>query len=592
VAGNIFVYDLVQHQAEFFTDFHGRATFLYADKTERIWVSTPNYLWHKNRDAATFKSQRFIADSLRQMTLSIRQIGESLVMTTYNAGFYVLETHANGEFQVKCHFSERNGLPDNAVYAALEDKGGNLWLSSNQGIIRFAHRDSTFMIFDTSEGVQDEEFNRLAFAETTDGKLIFGGINGLNVFDPDHLSLKKQTITPVLFGLTTYTAESVSNTRNYYTLFDRKEISLKHTQNFFTITFGTADFHTPIRHTYQYKLEHIDKNWIDAGQHNFANYTGLQPGEYTFRVKIIGVGGQQTEASVKIYIVPPFYKTWWFNVLAFLAAGVIVLGVIQGRIQQDKLDRHRLETLLTMRTAEIERSREELKALNQKKDLIFSILSHDLRSPLTTLKGFLGLLIDDSNALSAEDIRKYALTIRNSVTNSLDLIDNTLFWSLSQMGNITYNPTQVAVNVIVEKIMGLYQLTVEKKKIDLLFHADEPLCVHADENMIYVTLRNLVSNAIKYTPEGKSISITSTRRGNWAEIVVRDEGVGMNAEYLGKVLSMKQPILKKGTLNEKGTGLGLLLCKEFIALNGGTFDVFSEESVGTTIRLTFPLATT
>jgi signal transduction histidine kinase/ligand-binding sensor domain-containing protein len=590
VAGNVLVYDLQRGDVEEWKDFRGKATFLYEDDKNRIWISTPDYLWHRDNGDGVLTRQQFSVDTTKQMPLLIEQVGTSMIVTVYEDGLYILDVAADARFTVQKHLTTKNGLPDNTIYAALEDKSGNVWLSSNQGIIRYAYKDSMFTSFDTSEGVQDEEFNRLAFARTKGGKLILGGINGLNVFDPERFSIERHTVTPVLFGLTTYTAESSSNTRDYYTLFDRKELKLKHTQNFFTITFGTADFHTPVRHTYQYKLERIDKNWIDAGQHNFANYTELEPGEYIFRVKVTGTGGTDTEASVKIYIIPPFYKTWWFNVLAFVAAGVIVLGVIQGRQQQDKLDRHRLEGLLTMRTAEIERSREELKALNQKKDLIFSILSHDLRSPLTTLKGFLGILIDDAGVMSRDDVKKYALTIRNSVTNSLDLIDNTLFWSLSQMGNITYNPTRVSVNAVVEKIMGLYQLTVQKKKIELTYTADEALGVYADENMFYVTLRNLVSNAIKYTPEGKAVRMTCARKGNTAEIVVQDEGIGMSAEYLGKVLSMKQPILKKGTLNEKGTGLGLLLCKEFIALNNGTFDVFSEEGIGTTIRVAFPLA--
>lgn len=589
VAGNVLVYDLQRGDVEEWKDFGGHATFLYEDNQRRIWISTPDYLWHRDNGTGVLTRQQFSADATKKMPLVIQQIGKSMIVTVYEAGMYIVDVGADARFTVRKHFTIKNGLPDNTIYAALEDKSGNVWLSSNQGIIRYTRGDSTFTNFDTSEGVQDEEFNRLAFARTNDGKLVFGGINGLNVFDPERFSIKRHTVTPVLFGLTTYTAESASNTRDYYTLFDRKELKLKHTQNFFTITFGTADFHTPVRHMYQYKLEHIDKNWIDAGQHNFSNYTGLEPGEYIFRVKVTGTGDTETEASVKIYIIPPFYKTWWFNVLAFVAAGVIVLGVIQGRVQQDKLDRHRLEGLLTMRTAEIERSREELKALNQKKDLIFSILSHDLRSPLTTLKGFLGILIEDASAMSRDDVKKYALTIRNSVTNSLDLIDNTLFWSLSQMGNITYSPTRVSVDTIVEKIMGLYQLTVQKKKIELTYKAEEALVVYVDENMVYVTLRNLVSNAIKYTPEGKAIRMTCARKANMAEIVVHDEGVGMSAEYLSKVLSMKQPILKKGTLNEKGTGLGLLLCKEFIALNSGTFDVFSEEGIGTNIRVAFPL---
>jgi signal transduction histidine kinase len=245
---------------------------------------------------------------------------------------------------------------------------------------------------------------------------------------------------------------------------------------------------------------------------------------------------------------------------------------------------------LNLRTREIEQSREELENLNKKKDLIFSILSHDLRSPLTTLKGFLGLLIDQSDALSREDLHRYATNIRNSVTTSLDLIDNTLFWSLSQTGNIQCTPVSVPLAPVFEKIKGLYQLTAEKKHLTLNFPPTNGLAVFADENMIYVLLRNLVSNAIKFTPEMNTIRVDVLVNGDEVSVSVKDSGVGMTSDEINKLFLFDNPMVKKGTSSEKGTGLGLILCKKFAEANKGKLLIESQVGVGSVFTVVLPKA--
>jgi signal transduction histidine kinase len=286
----------------------------------------------------------------------------------------------------------------------------------------------------------------------------------------------------------------------------------------------------------------------------------------------------------------PYWRAWWFIALTVFAVAFLVMTIILSYLRKAQSDRQRLEALLKVRTAEIEKSKEALQILNQKKDLIFSILSHDLRSPLTTLKGFLGYLVDHAQELTTDELKKHATNIRNSVSNSLDLIDNTLFWSLSQMGTIQYTPTHFSLAHLLEKLRGLYQLTADKKRIPLNISCSEEIIFYGDENMIYVTLRNLVSNALKFTTEGNPVTITCERINNTVEINVTDKGIGMSHEYLQKLLSMDQPMLKKGTSNEKGTGLGLLLCKKFVELNYGELKIASTENVGTTFTVILPLA--
>jgi len=567
----------------------GAASYLFVDRHQQLWVGSFSGISRFLPRSQTFEHHKLVNDTARFMVLAINEFDNKLWIGTQNAGVFVMEETSRG-FHVTKRIGEKEGLPDNTVYALLPDANAKIWLTSNHGLIKFNPLDTTFVRFEVSEGVQDEEFNRLAFTKTQRGELVFGGINGLNVFDPSKIKIDLVNVVPKIFGLTAYTTSSASSLQVKYVLLGRKEIKLAHNQNFFTINFGTTDFRTPVRYHYYYKLDGVDKHWINADQYVMAQYTNVDPGDYVFRLRVVDENKIMNEVTMKISIIPPFWKTWWFNVLAFVAAGVIVVGVIQGRVQQDKLDKHRLETLLKMRTKEIERSREELKSLNQKKDLIFSILSHDLRSPLTTLKGFLGLLIENGDVMPREEVKKYAITIRNSVTNSLDLIDNTLFWSLSQMGNITYNPSRLLLNEILDKVVGLYQLTTEKKQIKLTVEMEDAVVVFADDNMVYVTLRNLVSNALKYTPEGKSVTVKCKRLEKHVQITIQDEGIGMSPEYLSKVLMMDQPTLKKGTMNEKGTGLGLLLCKNFIEMNKGSLDVTSVENQGSVFVVTLPLS--
>jgi signal transduction histidine kinase len=157
------------------------------------------------------------------------------------------------------------------------------------------------------------------------------------------------------------------------------------------------------------------------------------------------------------------------------------------------------------------------------------------------------------------------------------------------MGTIQYTPTSFALHHLIEKLRGLYQLTADKKRIPLSISCNEEIMLHGDENMIYVSLRNLVSNALKFTSEGNPVTINCKRKEGFVEINVTDKGIGMSQEYLKKILSMDQPMLKKGTSNEKGTGLGLLLCKKFIELNKGELYITSVEHAGTTFTVLLPL---
>lgn len=569
-------------------------TAIYIDDRERLWLGLNRGI--SLFDAASSSFQYFPLKDLPLppdrsllLVLSMQQVDNKLFVGTFNAGLWEFDISNVSAMPEPKRYREQDGLPSNTVYAAIPDQQGFLWLSTNGGVAKFDPRKNQFIAFSITEGLQEEEYNRLAYLKCSNGEIIFGGINGINIFHPENIKVTPENFTPEILSVS---ADNplLSKPCIRTHIPGSEELKLSFDQNFIKVHFFVPHFQEPRRYKILYKLENFEKEWKEALHENIASYTNLPPGHYNFIVKTIDINGQQAIAQLPMIIKPPYWRTWWFILLTICIVAFLIMTIIRSYIRKAQYDTQRLEELLKIRTYEIEKSKEELHILNQKKDLIFSILSHDLRAPLTTLKGFLGYIISHANELSTEELKRHAVNIKNSVSNSLDLIDNTLFWSLSQMGNIQYNPINFSLPGLLEKLRGLYQLMADKKRIALTIACEEDIILHGDENMIYVTLRNLVSNALKFSTEGSPVIIHCIRKEGFAEINVIDSGIGMSQEYLRKVLSMEQPLLKKGTSNEKGTGLGLLLCKKFVEMNKGELRINSVEHVGTTFTVILPLA--
>jgi signal transduction histidine kinase len=532
-------------------------TAIQFDNQGELWIAILGKLLKLNKENAEILETKSLQDTTSILVLDIQPIDSGMLVSTMNHGVFSFNQN-NGK--IKQFLNVQNGLPDNTVYTTLIDKAGNIWVSSNRGIAKRDLRGS-FILFDATEGVQSDEFNRTAYAITPGGLFVMAGINGLNVFNPSRIEVGEEHVQPFIESVEYDDINAEEKRKNIHMLVGESKFELHAKNNSFVIQYGGSGFRRPIRYQLFYKLEKLDKNW-KSNPLNQAVYHNVTPGEYTFLVKLVDTGGNEKITSVDVYVKPPIYLTWWFRLILSFVVIALAIVTYRLRIQSERRDRAKLEKLLAERTAQIEQSRQELAMLNEKKDLIFSILSHDLRSPLTTLKGFLSLLIDNVHEFSASDIKKHAEQMRGAVSNSLDLIDNTLFWSLSQMGSIQWKPEKIQVSKLIDRVKNLYLLTADKKKIQVEILSDTSIYVFADENMVFITLRNLFSNALKFTPEGGSISLRSWVEKDRVFLEVADSGIGMSAEYVRNLKARKQPELKKGTANEKGTGLGLLAsCK-------------------------------
>ena len=222
----------------------------------------------------------------------------------------------------------------------------------------------------------------------------------------------------------------------------------------------------------------------------------------------------------------------------------------------------------------------ELQELNATKDKFFSIISHDLKGPLNSLTSFSSLLINHTDSLSKEEIKMFAADFDKSLKNLFSLLENLLEWSRSQTGNIEFIPESFDIAAMLEENKELLKAQAQNKRIMLVNESQEKLLINAHKNSINTVVRNLISNAIKFTPEGGTITLRSSRQNGSVVTSIADTGVGMSQNVIDKLFRLDSKHSTKGTANEKGTGLGLILCKEFVEKNGGRLWVNSKEGEG------------
>ena len=242
----------------------------------------------------------------------------------------------------------------------------------------------------------------------------------------------------------------------------------------------------------------------------------------------------------------------------------------------------------------ISKQKEELMLLNKSKDKFFSIISHDLRSPFSGFLGLTDLLEQESESFDKDDIRIFSKKMNNAAKDLYSLLENLLEWSRSQMNKISFTPQQVNIIDIIINLGKLFEQTLDQKLLNLVVnnHTNQKdVFVFADSYMVNTILRNLISNAIKFSHKGSKIEIEIfDNHTDFININVKDYGVGINENNLSNLFKIDNKLVTKGTENEKGTGLGLLLCYDFVLKNNGRINVKSKVGEGTIFEISLPIA--
>jgi two-component system, sensor histidine kinase and response regulator len=303
-------------------------------------------------------------------------------------------------------------------------------------------------------------------------------------------------------------------------------------------------------------------------------------------------------------VLPPWYRTIWsylFYSIALILLGYYLVEINSRRLKNANI---RLEEIIKERTSEIALQNEELKKqteqirnqtsilqeTNASKDKFFSIIAHDLKSPFQGLMGSSQILYEEYDELTDEEKKEFIKGIHRSSRDSFRLLENLLQWSSLQTGRMEFIPETFNVYEQISPTIDLLSQSARNKMILIENEIDKESSVMADINMFQTVVRNLISNAIKFTGTNGRVIVSSKEKNDLIEFSVKDNGIGMNAETASSIFRIDKNTTTLGTANEKGTGLGLFLCKEMIEMHNGRIWVESEPEKGSTFFFTLPKA--
>ena len=500
-------------------------------------------------------------------------------------------------------FYSQQGLPSNVIQDIIQDERGDFWVTTSKGLAKMSETEDGFRfeVYEKADGLQADEFFRNASYLSHSGELFLGGVNGFNHFDPRKFREipdppNIQFIDFQVFNQEVEVRPPGSQLLRHIN--SAEEIILERSQSSFFIEFQGVNMTNPEKHQYAYKLEGFDEKWMLVGPRNLAIYTNLDAGEYVFKVQGGNRDGRwnQQPREIKIIVQPPWYQSWWGKLVFVVSPLIFLFSLIQIRFALIKSQKKQLTLQVTQQTAElqeqkdeIEMQAEQLKKVNQQKNKLFSIISHDLRSPIYSLKGVMNML--DPSILEAEDLNNIKEKISQRIESIGEVMVNVLDWSASQLEGENSQIMEFDLSCLSKEICNLNQQVALEKQVRLVNGIAEPVMVKADPNQIRVVFRNLIGNALKFTHPEDVIKIDWEINNDQEVIIhVSDTGIGMEEEKRKRIFDIACNRSTKGTAGEKGVGLGLVLVKEFIEKNGGSVSVESTLGEGTTFSFTLPRA--
>jgi len=486
-------------------------------------------------------------------------------------------------------YRETDGLSSDMIHGILEDDYGNLWLSTNNGISKFNPANSSFKNYNEADGLQSNEFNPWAYHKTKNGEMLFGGNNGFNIFHPDSLRdnffIPPVIITefqllhkPVSVGFN----KSFNRTILKKSIMETEEIELLYDENIISFEFAALDFHVPEKNQYAYFMEGFDKDWTYTyADRRFVNYTNLDPGEYTFRVKGSNNDGVWNEAgaSLRIIIAHPWWATWWAYILYGVFAVVLFSTSTRFYLNRQRL-RHQLEL-------EHEHA-EKLLEIDQMKSRFFANISHEFRTPLTLILGPCECIIKET---TKEEIKKRAGTIKNNANRLLSLINQLMDLSKLDAGRLKLEASFGNIVTFVKGVAMLFESLAERKDIMLKIKStNDEIDLYFDKEKMEKILTNLFSNAFKFTPVGGKITVViSENEMNSVIIKIKDNGIGISEKEIPRLFDRFYQVDSSQTREQQGTGIGLSLTKELVELHNGKISVVSREGEWTEVTVALPL---
>lgn len=493
------------------------------------------------------------------------------------------------------HITMYDGLPNNVIYSILPGTKNDFWCSTNRGLAWIVPQKNgperyRIIKFSAAKGLQGNEFNTQAYFRTNDAELLFGGVNGLNYFRPDEII--PDTVPPQVYIVGIEINHKPADfgmplSPLKVPVTSLRQLELEFEENNVSLEFAALDFTDPSLNHYRYMLEGLDKHWVETGNKHFAHFTHLEPGRYCFRVQGNNGEGRWQEAEFPLIII--VHPPWWRTNLAYFIYAVLLIGAaIQAyRVQ---IKRVKLREQLAYEHREIER----VKAMEQMKTDFFSNVTHEFRTPLTLMLEPLRLLLQKNN--DPQTSEQLAMVERNS-KRLLAMVNQLLDLAKLEHGGMQLDLRSGDIAENVYNIFSQFISLAEKKGVTMQFSGEKtPVYAIFDPDKVELVLNNLLSNALKFTPEGGKIDVGFTisvvnESASQVMITVKDTGPGIDTDQQERIFERFYQVDGAHVKAQEGAGIGLALSRELAHLMGGNIAVKSQPAAGATFRFTFPLIT-
>ncbi len=504
--------------------------------------------------------------------------------------------------KIKARYTTENGLCNNSVLTLLDDEKGNLWMSTYNGISRFNIAQKEFTNFYQSDGLQSNQFQINSSLKLKSGEMVFGGIKGFNIFRPASIIPVNNSPNLLLTGL------DIDNLPvEQYPSFIKGnkdgqivELKVPYDKAVFSFEFTALEYSAANKVSYAYYMDGWDRDWNKAGNSRTATYTHMNEGSYIFRVKNTNVEGiwNSKQISLKIIVLPPWYRTWWAYLIYFSVVAALVYLYFLYQARQTKLTYEvKIANLSAQqKKAEYEKERlehekervinEKEKELNEKRLSFFTNISHEFRTPLSLIINPVKDLIEKSGNRSSEDIEELGFIHRNA-RRMLSLIDQLLLFRKADAGFDHIRISKLNFYDLCREVYLCFTQQAASRQIlyELVFK-NEALEIYADRGKLEIVLFNLISNALKYTPSGGKVYIEVTETANDVLVKVEDTGSGVPADAGDQLFDRFYQAVRKDDSGKPGFGIGLFLAKQFTDLHNGQLSYTSKLGVGTSFYLT------
>jgi len=558
---------------------------IFEDRQQRIWVGTERGIGLV--DMSSFSVNR---DVVQIINSKIKSAVNCIYQDANND--YWIATEEQGLFYLKSdftqvkHFDVKEGLPDNTVVGILPDKKGNLWLSTFKGLSKFNTKSHQFENYDVLDGLQSNEFNYDAYYAASNGELLFGGVNGFNVLNPEKIK-KNVYVPPVVITDIKVNGKSVHvlNRDNE----NLQEVILDHNQFPLSIDFTALNFTQSQKNRYKYILEGKDDQWQDIGNKRSLTFVDINPGKYILKIKGANNNGlwNDNAEAIMITVLSPWWKTWEAYVCYFLI-GLLLLFWLDKflkfrRAEKDELKVEKMEKV-------------KIQEMSQLKLQFFTNISHELRTPLTLILGSLEELTKKRNNTSEEQ-KNHLKVLDKNAKSLLRKINELMDFRKHEVEKLKLNAAEGNIIIFLKETRLSFQEMATYRDIKYNFKNDrEKINVYFDRDKMEMIIFNLLSNAFKFTSDKGKISVeTKVIEDEQGEPIhfqfsVKDNGVGIPKEQASLIFDEFYQVEPDVKYNEiKGSGIGLSLVKSLVDLHHGSIAVDTEVGKGTEFIVTIPI---